>query len=952
MQPCGWLASYIGSALTVDSELAFRNLDGAGTVHEELFDYSGTLSTHVELTGISQMAGMIIVNFAVACTVDGRPVFDLTTVFGFFPPDVLVKQVGLSVSDAQRFELTEPCDRAVALVGEPSPYFGGTLALGNGRLRMLDQVTGFWPEGGTHGLGRLRAERHIDVGDWYFKSHFFQDPVQPGSLGIEAMIQLLQFYLIESGVAEGITNAQFEPLAHGMAMSWRYRGQVVPTNDLVHVMMDITDLVHEAGTVVATATASLWCDGIRIYSADNLGVRVISGTPSAERGVVLDPAVDTWLGDHRPTWNRPALPMMSIVDMLAKAVPGDVIGVSDVQVGGWVDFVGPRQFATNVEQLGESEYSVRLMSEGAQVASAVISVGSYPKRPEPLGVVDGVEMEDPYISGRLFHGPAFRLQIAGTLGVDGASTVLDSGRGDVPIGRLHPGLLDAALHGIPHDRLHQWADEIADDRVAFPARIVDMKLYGSTPTKGTVRCEVRFDGFLASPELPRFSVQLITDEGVWATFTIIEACLPKGPIGSAEPGARRSFLADHTYVPGLSLSEHQDGVTRLDRATVASTDWMPGTVHGIFGTDDPEAIAVKEHLANRSELHPFLVPAAVPLHPPWDVRLEADQIIVSSQPGLDLDRINRFWAERLGVDRWLGQDLTEGLVRTYVRDVVFEDPVGFDQIRQGGAIFVANHQVQLESILVTHLLPVLLGHDVVTMANAKHATRWIGWLIDRLRTYPGAAPFTPIVYFDQAIPGSMTDILSGLSDDLSHGRRSIFVHAQGTRSHFGPDPVTKLSSAFLALAVGCNVPIVPVRFSGGLSATPIEGKLEIPLGAQDYVIGAPITAGEIASWSYVERRRRVLDALNNIGGRQTVTPTDAAFGAGVESWSASTGTRQVESTFLRVLEAIDAPSPQTLRLLEGARSGELVVGSDPVDSWLAEVAGVLYGPDGPRVRRG
>ncbi|MBK5267919.1 MAG: polyketide synthase dehydratase domain-containing protein [Acidimicrobiia bacterium] len=895
---------------------------------------------------------MIIVNFAVACTIDGRPVFDLTTVFGFFPPDVLEKQVGLSVSDAQRLELTEPCGRVVALVGEPSPYFGGTLALGNGRLRMLDQVTGFWPEGGTHGLGRLRAERHIDVGDWYFKSHFFQDPVQPGSLGIEAMIQLLQFYLIESGAAEGIPNAQFEPLARDIAMSWKYRGQVVPTNDLVHVTMDITDLVHDAGTVVVTATASLWCDGIRIYSADNLGVRVISGTPSGERGVMLDPAVDTWLGDHRPTWNRPALPMMSIVDMLAKAVPGNVIGVRDVQVGGWVDFVGPRQFVTNVEQLGESEYSVRLMSEGTQVASAVIYVGSYPERPEPLAAVDGVEMEDPYISGRLFHGPAFRLQVAGTLGADGASTILDSGRGQVPVGRLHPGLLDAALHGIPHDQLHLWADEIADDRVAFPARIVDMKLYGSTPTKGTVRCEVRFDGFLVSPELPRFSVQLITDEGVWATFTIIEACLPKGPIGSAEPGARRSFLADHTYVPGLSLSKHEDGATRLDRATVASTDWMPGTVLGIFGTDDPEAIAVKEHLANRSELHPFLVPAAVPLHPPVDLRHEGDQIIVRSQAGLDLDRINRFWAERLGVDRWLGQDLTEGLVRKYVRDVVFEDPVGFDQTRQGGVIFVANHQVQLESILITHLLPVLLGHDVVTMANAKHATRWVGWLSDRLCTYPGAAPVNPIVYFDQARPDSMAEVLSGLRDDLSHGRRSLFVHAQGTRSRFAPDPVTKLSSTFLDLAVGCDIPIVPVRFSGGLSAAPLEDKLEIPLGAQDYVVGGPITPDEIASWPYGERRRRVLDALNNVGGRQVVTPTDVSFEAGVESWSASTGARQVESTFIRVLEAIEDPSPETLRLLHGARSGELVVGSEPVDVWLAEVACVLYGPDGPRVRRG
>lgn len=73
-----------------------------------------------------------------------------------------------------------------------------------------------------------------------------------------------------------------------------------------------------------------------------------------------------------------------------------------------------------------------------------------------------------------------------------------------------------------------------------------------------------------------------------------------------------------------------------------------------------------------------------------------------------------------------------------------------------------------------------------------------------------------------------------------------------------------------------------------------------------------------------------------------MTPTDAAFEAGVESWSASTGARQVESTFLRVLEAIEDPSPETLRLLGGVWSGELVVGSDPVD--VKSAAGRILEP--------
>jgi 3-hydroxymyristoyl/3-hydroxydecanoyl-(acyl carrier protein) dehydratase len=48
-------------------------------------------------------------------------------------------------------------------------------------------------------LGWLRAEKDVDPDDWYFKAHFFSDPVQPGSLGVQAMASLLQWYLAPHG---------------------------------------------------------------------------------------------------------------------------------------------------------------------------------------------------------------------------------------------------------------------------------------------------------------------------------------------------------------------------------------------------------------------------------------------------------------------------------------------------------------------------------------------------------------------------------------------------------------------------------------------------------------------------------------------------------------------------------------------------------------------------------
>ena len=135
--------------------------------------------------------------------------------FGFFPPEALSleNQVGQPTTDEQRALLSEASDFEVDLRDEPGRYFGGSLRLGGARLRTLDRVTGYWPEGGAEGLGRVRAERSIDADDWYFKAHFFQDPVQPGSLGIEAMIQTLQFFMLESGMGADIDAPRFEPIA-------------------------------------------------------------------------------------------------------------------------------------------------------------------------------------------------------------------------------------------------------------------------------------------------------------------------------------------------------------------------------------------------------------------------------------------------------------------------------------------------------------------------------------------------------------------------------------------------------------------------------------------------------------------------------------------------------------------------------------------------------------------
>jgi 3-hydroxymyristoyl/3-hydroxydecanoyl-(acyl carrier protein) dehydratase len=125
-------------------------------------------------------------------------------------------------------------------------------------------------------LGRLRAEKDVDPADWFFQAHFYQDPVQPGSLGLEAMLQLLQVFMRERGRSAGIAHPRFEPFGPGEAVTWRYRGQVLPTHRRVTVEVEVTETGSDARGWFARADGWLWVDGTRIYEARNLAMRIVA----------------------------------------------------------------------------------------------------------------------------------------------------------------------------------------------------------------------------------------------------------------------------------------------------------------------------------------------------------------------------------------------------------------------------------------------------------------------------------------------------------------------------------------------------------------------------------------------------------------------------------------------------------------------------------------------------
>ena len=970
LQPCGWLACFVGSTLQTDNDLYFRNLDGTGTVAAELLPTSGTLRTHVLLTNISRTGDIFIESFKVRCEIDGQVVYTMDTVFGFFPKEALENQRGLPTTPELEAFLAQPCDDVVDLTTDPQRYCDGTARLAKPFLRMLDRVTGMWPQAGEAGLGRYRAEKDVDPDAWFFKAHFFQDPVQPGSLGLEAMLQLLQFAMLERGMDQDLANARFEPIALHQAISWKYRGQVRPHNKLISTTLEITAVGEDERGVFAIADASLWVDGLHIYRATGFGMRLVADEVADEAAnklvapahftttFPLDPNVDTWLRDHCPTFTVPALPLMSMVDYVAQAASEGrpdqhLVGIEGMRVGRWIVVDTPLVIdATAVATEGTNALDVKLTIDNDVFASATVHFAhSWPQPPAPLPPLTGPLAANPYDTGHMFHGPAFHILEHLVLDHRGASALLRADVEHLPAGVLHPRLLDGLTHAMPQDRMQLWYPEIAADHIAYPVRIPQLSVHGPTPRSATVRCEIRPDGFAGSKHFPRVRVQFIAKNQVWIDLVLIEALFPKGPLGELDPLVRRALMRDFQFVDGVSLSTFDGDETVLLKENVKRSDWLQGTVRTVFGTDDLVSIATKEHLARKVGVHPRWLPDALPLNRFELATDSTDKGVVVRDSGpssLDVTSIRRHWQESVGVGENAMADLLEALVVRFVRYVVVTDPPAFDHVRGRSAIYLANHQSGIESLLFTLIATGLTGVSTAALAKAEHAESWLGRLVELGLRYPGARDPKSLLFFDRDDPAALPRILAELAADMQDGK-SLLVHVEGTRALAARQPVGRVSNVIIDLALHLQVPIVPVRFSGGLPIEPVGRRLDFPvhMGAQDILFGTPIDPDKLRALPYAQRPQAVCDALNAVGHRlESEAPIagSRSFAARVAGCMREHHVSEQQAVLIEALREHASPCVETQELVAAIAEPVQAQGTpSPLSPWLAQLRAFLLG---------
>ena len=145
---------------------------------------------------------------------------------------------------------------------------GDLFGPGNARLPappmlMFDRITHISDSGGAHDKGEIRAELDIKPELWFFDCHFRTDPVMPGCLGLDAMWQLVGFYLGWLG-----NPGRGRALGAGAV---KFTGQVLQDVSLVEYQLDIRRVMTGRLTM-GIANARLLADGEQIYTAEDLRV--------------------------------------------------------------------------------------------------------------------------------------------------------------------------------------------------------------------------------------------------------------------------------------------------------------------------------------------------------------------------------------------------------------------------------------------------------------------------------------------------------------------------------------------------------------------------------------------------------------------------------------------------------------------------------------------------------
>ena len=258
-----------------------------------------------------------------------------------------------------------------------------------------------------------------------------------------------------------------------------------------------------------------------------------------------------------------------------------------------------------------------------------------------------------------------------------------------------------------------------------------------------------------------------------------------------------------------------------------------------------------------------------------------------------------------------------------VRRVTIYIPIG----RVGGSPAdgsALQHQTAVESMLLTDMFVAWSGLPMTTVTRTEHAASWMGRMTDFLWRQPGrSVAVNPQLLFAREQPQAFLDLMAAYSAAQAGTPHSLHLHVEGEQATSSRQRVQRMSAVVIDLALELQLPVLPLRFSGGLPLEPLPEICSFPVdfGRQDYTVGRPLLPEELRRMPRPKAAELVVAAINAIAVTDEALPGVPGRSAALAAFCAQHGVTEIQAAVILALRTLAAPSASTRSTSSSSSSG-------------------------------